>query len=66
MSPLGARLLFLLEKAGPHRACELATFLDIPTCEAERELCYLKSLHMTESFEEANSRKWRSIRILDS
>lgn len=39
---IAARVLFLLGRAGPCRACELAEFIGLPTCDVQRVLIGLR------------------------
>ena len=52
------RVIFLLRRCGPCRACELAEFIGIPTCDMQATLAGMRSQAVVEKFPEGTTEKW--------
>lgn len=52
------RVIFLLRRAGPCRACELAEFVGVTTCDMQGILAGLRSTAVAEKFPYGTTEKW--------
>jgi hypothetical protein len=52
------RVVFLLEKAGPCRACELAEFIGVDTCRMVGILSAMRGIGTVDKFPYVTTEKW--------
>lgn len=55
------QILFLLQKAGPHRACTLGMMVGIPTGEATKTLRALEREGLVRSEQHGHQLKWAAV-----